>query len=84
MPHIEYRGGWARLLQEAAQRYWTAAEWAALSPQQRALALLKMDDGDAWTQAGIIGVAEGRRPWEVVNDWTAQGLLGPLGARRAA
>lgn len=84
MATVEKWGGWARLIQEAADRYWTAADWAALTPERQALALATMDDGDVFTQAGIVAAAEERPVWTVINDWTAAGLLGPLFHRRAA
>lgn len=81
---IETKGPWARLLTDAASHYWTAQEWATLSPERQALELAKMDNADAWTQAAIVAQAERVKVWAVVLDWTARGLLAPLAERRAA
>jgi hypothetical protein len=81
---IEHKGAWARLLAEAASCYWTAQEWAELPADRQALELAKMDNADVWTQAAIVGQAEQARPWAVILDWTARGILTPLVERRAA
>lgn len=58
------------------ERYFTAEEWAQLSPARQAIELAKLDDRDVFGQAGIIAQAERRPIWGVITDWQKDGLLG--------